>query len=320
MKKLISMLLGVALVTFQIAAQSRSVTFKFDPSSTSSLSATTVQAMERNISSLLTSINQAFLDKSALSFEKVSIELQARKNLESLWTNMRFYCENNKYASKCLNDWQGIQVREIDIKLKGRNDYTGDLDRELTVSLSKGGTITGVRMALDNNEYKKFKDSCSVVTDVRIRNELLKFVEDFRCYYNEKNIEALRAVYADDALIITGSVMTKQKTGFDPSVSVKYRKENKEQYLTRLERMFKNKRFIDVQFDRISIKRNGAKPDFFGVTLHQDWKTTGYEDHGWLFLLWDFRDKEHPVIHVRTWQPDQQVDAVGVFDMDDFFF
>ena len=84
--------------------------------------------------------------------------------------------------------------------------------------------------------------------------------------------------------------------------------------------MFQNQQYIDVQLDRISIKRHGAKADFYGVTLHQALKTTGYEDHGWLFMVWDFRDKERPQIPIRVWQPDDQVNEVGVFEMDDLQF
>jgi len=56
------------------------------------------------------------------------------------------------------------------------------------------------------------------------------------------------------------------------------------------------------------------------VTLHQSWRSSTYNDDGWLFLLWDFNDEEHPQILVRTWQEDQAAAAEGVFSHHDFFF
>ena len=65
--------------------------------------------------------------------------------------------------------------------------------------------------------------------------------------------------------------------------------------------------------------KHGAKPNIYGVILHQDWKTSTYMDDGWLFLLWDFNDPEKPQIHVRTWQSEQVVAKDGLFSLDDFF-
>lgn len=43
---------------------------------------------------------------------------------------------------------------------------------------------------------------------------------------------------------------------------------------------------------------------FYGVTVHQLYaNSSGYNDDGYLFMLWDFRDKNQVQIHVRTWQP-----------------
>ena len=74
-----------------------------------------------------------------------------------------------------------------------------------------------------------------------------------------------------------------------------------------------------MKFDHISLMRHSSKENIYGVTLHQTWQTSGYSDEGWLFLLWDFSDPEHPQIHVRTWQPDQLAAKDGVFALDDFF-
>lgn len=305
---------------FDCAAQ---VTFKF---SAGTIDAGTLKnKMENSISALLTEINRAGDARSSLNLSAINMEPAAKTRLTALWEDARFVCDKSSNISKCLNDFQGYQVRAIPITMKPiDSSYKGSLSRELTISLNKNGVITGVRPAWELQEdVSKIMFSPGGVADTRQRREILKWVEDFRCYYNEKNLKALNQVYSDDALIITGSVVTQRSNHGDMGVrleqKVNYTVQSKEQYITKLSRIFNNNRRVNVEFDHISVVMHGAKPNIYGVTLHQKWQTSSYSDEGWLFLLWDFNDPEKPQIHVRTWQPDQVVAKDGVFTLDDFF-
>lgn len=319
MKKIL-ILLFVSLTVFFVNAQDvpNVVVFEFQPGSINQ--SHLKSKMESNTTTLLSMINDAYLNDKHINFSGISIERKAAENLTSLWENIHFYCEDNLCIEPCLNDAQGFQVRAIPITLVPlTEDFEGVLNRELTISYNREGKITGVRMALENNQYYSVMQQGSAVTDTRRRLEILKFVEDFRCYYNEKNLSALEKVYADDALIITGSVLKNKESNFGLP-SIKYRKQDKKQYLQSLKGIFARNKYIDIKFDKISVVRHGTKPDFYGVTLHQDWNTSTYSDKGWLFLLWDFRDEQNPVIHVRTWQPNQVIQTdTDVFSLDDFF-
>jgi hypothetical protein len=181
-------------------------------------------------------------------------------------------------------------------------------------------------MALANNVFLSIVDKGRDVTDTRRRLEILKFVEDFRSYYDEKDLEALRNVYSDDALIITGKVIHRKNLGSDQAQmkpEIVYSKQNKEQYLTSLQRIFKNNTFIRVSFDDIKVRRHPAKAGFYAVTLHQKWQSSNYSDDGYVFLLWEFKENASPVVHVRTWQPDmigsRKLDEDEVFNENDFF-
>lgn len=282
--------------------------------------------MESNISALLTEINRAGNSGTALNLSNISMESGAKTRLNALWTEAaHFVCDKQTNISKCLNDFQGYQVRAIPITMKPvDSSYDQSLNRELTISINKNGVITGVRPAWELQEdVSKILFSPGGVADTRQRREILKWVEDFRCYYNERNLKALNQIYSDDALIITGSVVTQRKTQGDMGVrleqKVKYTVQSKEQYISKLSQIFQNTRRINVEFDHISVVMHGAKPNIYGVTLHQKWQTNTYSDEGWLFLLWDFNDPEKPQIHVRTWQPEQIVAKDGVFTLDDFF-
>lgn len=176
---------------------------------------------------------------------------------------------------------------------------------------------------MENQEdVRKVLGDGSAVTDMAQRREILKFVEDFRCYYNERDISSLNKIYSEDALIITGSVIKPRKTGGDGrrfTNDVRYKVQNKQQYLQNLSALFKRLKYLNVEFERITVTRNGSKPHLYGVKLHQKWSTSTYSDNGWLFLLWDFADPDAPQIHVRSWQPDEMVATDGVLSMDDFF-
>lgn len=304
---------------FDCSAQ---VTFKF---SAGTIDAGTLKTkMENNISALLTEIDRAGKAGSDLNLSQINMEPAAKTRLSALWEDARFVCDKSSNISKCLNDFQGYQVRAIPITMKPLDSsYEGSLSRELTISLSKSGVITGVRPAWELQEdVSKIMFSPGGVADTRQRREILKWVEDFRCYYNEKNLQALNQIYSDDALIITGSVVTQRANkgdGVRLEQNVKYTVQSKEQYINKLSRIFKNNRRVNVEFDHISVVMHGAKKNIYGVTLHQKWQTNSYSDEGWLFLLWDFNDPEQPQIHVRTWQPDQVVANDGVFTLDDFF-
>ena len=315
--------LSLILLLFGLTCRAN-VTFKFSANSIGPSPLKT--RMENTISALLTEIDRAGNSGTTLNLSNIDMEAGAKSRLQALWNEAaHFTCDKSTNISKCLNDFQGYQVRAIPITMKPVDEsYSQALNRELTISLNKEGVITGVRPAMELQEdVANILSSSEGVADVRQRREILKWVEDFRCYYNERNLKALNQIYSNDALILTGSVITQIKTQGDRGVryeqKVEYSIQNTEQYITKLSSIFKNNRRINVEFDHISVVMHNSKPDIYGVTLHQKWQTTNYSDEGWLFLLWDFNDPERPQIHVRTWQPEQIVAGDGVFTLDDFF-
>ena len=312
-----------------ISANAQSVKFHFEPGTADYASFSKLQ-VENTITQLLTEINRAYNKKDGLNLADINMEYNAKLKLKSFWSNMRFSCEDYENVEKCLEDAQGFQVRNIPVTLHPLDDtYHGSLEKTIVISLNRKGQITGVRTALDRHDYKKVMETGRVVTDERQRREILKFVEDFRCYYNEKDIASLRRVFSNDAIIITGSVITTRAGGDVNAMTNKivYKKSTKEEYLNRLQRIFNRNKFVDVTFDDISVKRNGAtgKEHFYGVTLKQKWHTSSYSDEGYVFLLWQFKDNgEPPIIHVRAWQPDKYPDGSpmkqeDILDMNDFF-
>ena len=268
-------------------------------------------SVENNISKLLTEINKAQSSGSSLNLYGVNMTQTAKDGLKCLWENIHFRCEWKSNVQNCLRDVTGYEVRGIPVQvIPLDNTYKGALHKELTISFSKGGVINGVRMSLDNHAYQQLMSGGTTVSDISQRREILKFVEDFRSYYVEKNLDAINNIFSDKALIITGRVV--QDIGDshmeinDPRKKVIYTKQKKEQYINNLGQVFKNNRYINVDFSDIQLMRHPAKENFYGVRLRQKWNSQRYNgklysDDGYLFLFWDFTDPEKPKIHVRSW-------------------
>lgn len=287
--------------------------------------------MEKNVSVLLSEINRAERAGTTLSLNGVRIEPTALAGLNSLWKTIPFRCEWNENVQSCIKDFTGYEIRQIPVEMRPRdNTYRGEIHKELTISFDKQGTITGVRTAIDNNSYLAILQGGNSNIDMRMRREILKFVEDFRSYYVEKNINALEEIFSDDALIITGRVIKvigkTQADGITQQVrdKVVYSKQSKQQYISNLKALFGNNKYINVDFSDIEVMRHGSNPKYYGVRLRQKWASqryngNQYSDDGYVFLLWDFRDEGNPKIHVRTWTPNRQGQKSDQFVPEDFF-
>ena len=313
MKRLLLFLTFVCLTT---AVKAQRITFSFQDGIYNTI---LKNKMESTISDLLTEFNTAYRNGRRLQLDRFALSDKARRSLTFTWDSIAsFTCDDDRNISKCLTCVTGYEVREIYITLHPRkpSEFTGNVNREFSIGFTKDGTISFARPISDDNTYKAVFQQGSDVTDMRRRHEILNFVEDFRRYYDEKNIDALEQIYSDDALIITGSVMKKGSLGDQQGrlrPEVKYNKMSKKEYINKLRGIFARNKYIKVKFEDIEVMSHPARDGFYGVALKQNWKAmnaaggTRYEDDGYLFLLWEFPDDPNgqPLIHVRTWQPDK---------------
>ncbi len=284
--------------------------------------------VKQQIEMLLTEINTAALENRDLRLDRITIMDEASKSgLTRRWKSAHFNVDDEIITTPLLKCATGFQLRGIwisMIKNSGDGSYNEEPNRQLTIDISPSGQIVGVMPALDNMVYMKLlQNDGKVVRDIAQRREILKFVEQFRSYYNTKDTANLRRIFSDDAIIITGTLVLEKGAKNDLKQNgkrkVKYKVSDREKYLNDLQGVFDRNPYIDVQFSDISVKAHSARKGYYGVTLKQDWRTTRYCDIGWVFLLWDFRNPEHPQIHVRTWQPEEAIDSKDdIFTENDF--
>ena len=166
------------------------------------------QRIENRVSALLTEISQAAKGGRLLRLQQMAMTEQAKESLTRLWDSYHFLCDYAQNEVLCLTDVNGYEVRNIPVTLRPMgNGYTGEKEKELTITLTRDGVISGVHMALSNNAFHTIVNKGLDVTDTRRRLEILNFVEAFRSYYDEKDIASLQQVYSDDAEL-NGSVST----------------------------------------------------------------------------------------------------------------
>ena len=153
------------------------------------------------------------------------------------------------------------------------------------------------------------------------RRQILNYCEHLRTAYTTKDIDFLRQVFSDNALIIVGNVVKVSKDAEHVAADsrVSYALHTKRDYLERLTKVFAMNRQVDVKFSDFHIMRHPTKDGIYGVSLRQRYRSDRYADDGYLFLLWDFRNASMPLIHVRTWQPSATFGGSdGVVDISDF--
>ena len=163
-------------------------------------------------------------------------------------------------------------------------------------------------MAQSNPFYKeasKIMQGKLTETDARRRHTILNYCEHFRTAYTTKDLDFLKQVFSDKALIIVGNVVkpAANDNKCQAEAKVTYAIHSKKDYISRLAKVFTVNQKIDLKFSGFRIMRHPTMDGIYGVTLRQQYKSDRYADDGYLFLLWDFRNPSMQLIHVRTWQP-----------------
>ena len=139
------------------------------------------------------------------------------------------------------------------------------------------------------------------------------FLENYKTAFALKRLDYLESVFDDNATIITGHIIKKapkvamEGESFINSNNklIKYTRQTKSEYMRKLKMCFQSNQFINIRFADNDVVKMGAGGETYGIQIKQDYYSTNYGDHGYLFLMVDFNDPDNPSIKVRTWQPDR---------------
>ena len=169
------------------------------------------------------------------------------------------------------------------------------------------------------------------------RYTILNFMEDYQTAYALKRLDYLEKIFSENALIITGTVLTPStpktphplegtRLSIGNNKNVVYTKLTKEQFIKRLKMHFDSREYIHLRFEdnsSHSINTQGQFPrgTVFGIQIKQIYDSPSYSDKGYLTLMLNLAEAL-PSIEVRLWQPleDKPVDLDGFFSNENFKF
>ena len=239
-----------------------------------------------------------------------------------------------KYGKAKVLDSQNIRFLESE---------DGIVERGLRMSFSfnSGGRATFVEdIVLTFNKEQKI-DNISFglgktaeddilnkgVWDEKSRLAIMNFLENFKTAYALKRLDYIRSIFDDDAVIITGSVVSKANSVTNrenqSSISqegnhiIKMNRQTKDQYLASLKRCFERNEFVNIRFSDNDVKKMGAGGESYGIQIQQDYYSSTYGDKGYLMLLVDINEPKKPLIKLRTWQPEKDPNF-GLYEPGDF--
>ena len=281
--------------------------------------------IELNISTFLTECNRASCEKDKPRAHIMAITKEAKDELSRIWNNSGFACTESELIVNIVRNPDGnYELRGIPIVFC--NDDSGDDDsNELVLILTPTGLLSGIKVAIEKEQYSRLLLESDNVKDRRLREVILSFVETYRTAYNRKDLDYINTVFSEDAIIIVGRLIKTQKNLPDKMGQTLLTKDqvelirlSKTEYIKNLQTCFKKNHYIKVAFQDFNITRHPKFPEIYGVTLRQKWSSSTYSDDGYLFLMIDFKDETKPLIWVRSWQPEKFTKSGDAISLNDF--
>lgn len=163
--------------------------------------------------------------------------------------------------------------------------------------------------------------------DAKRRMFIDDFLATYEAAYEKKEIEYIENFFSDDALIITETKKLKPTGNKElvpsarkVSISGKIRPyqtivENRQEYIKRLKGIFDSNISIKLSIAKKTYRKHAKYPEIYGINFTQLWTDQNGGDNlesqmpGFVFLMIDFQHGEQtPVIHVRTWQPKDNIE------------
>lgn len=277
--------------------------------------------METNASTVLTAMNASIISGKKTDIPSSAITDDGKKSLKAQWATSPMSCPKSVIQEKGLKRSTGTyQVINIPVLL---HRYEGDTASQFLIfNFTKEGKVDEILVSFETNNMTVFWEGYTVEDIIR-KEKIKDLLERFKTAYNEKNIPYLNKIFSEKALIITGKEIKVKKMSDQSDVlvetkSVEYKVQTKQEYLKRLESVFKNNRVIDVTFEVLDIHIHPKYPEIYGVIVKQGWTSSNYSDIGYLFLMIDFKDEAFPLIHVRAWQPEKYSDG-QLFPQEEIF-
>lgn len=225
---------------------------------------------------------------------------------------------------KVYQDGNGTVGRGLNMCFSFKNGIRKAFVEDLVFTFNDQGKISNIAFGLG----KKAEDDVlgKVVWSETARKAIMDFLENYKTAYALKRLDYIKTIFDDDAVIITGRVVKRNPVMYqNPETGatirnydiIKYNRQTKDEYIRNLARTFASNEFVNIRFANNDIIKMGKGGEMYAIQIAQDYYSTHYGDKGYLFLMVDINDPKHPLIKVRTWQPEKDP-KFGLYGPGDF--
>jgi hypothetical protein len=211
----------------------------------------------------------------------------------------------------------GITCRSVPMSFHFKNNNRNFIE-DVVFHFDKNKKVSSISLGLSQEALDDIIGK--ELWSEKVRLVIVNFLESYKTAYALKRADYIESIFADDALIIVGSILKTKSTGDNPYQNnqiVKYNRYTKEQYIRNIRHSFASNEFINIRFEDNIIRKSGKGGEVYGIQIKQNYFSSNYGDTGYLFLLVDINDPDQPVIHVRTWQPQKNADG-SIYGLSDF--
>lgn len=212
-------------------------------------------------------------------------------------------------------------VRELPMSFDFPNNNKKFVE-DVVLTLNKEDKIESVSFSLSD---KAIKDILEINKGTNSEKyQIIQFMENYKTAYCLERIDYIESIFADNALIIVGSVV-KEKESIEGMYNtldrekVRYNRLSKREYIQNLRMVFDSNEYVNIHFEDNVVKTTSDDKKIFGIQIKQNYYSANYADQGFLFLMVDMSDTTHPKIFVRTWQPVKDTKK-GIYGLADFHF
>ena len=224
-----------------------------------------------------------------------------------------------------LESEDGIVERGLRMSFSCNSGGRATFVEDIVLTFNKEQKIDNISFGLGNTAEDDILNKG--VWDEKSRLAIMNFLENYKTAYALKRLDYIRSIFDDDAVIITGSVVSKANSVTNrenqSSISqegnhiIKMNRQTKDQYLASLKRCFERNEFVNIRFSDNDVKKMGAGGESYGIQIQQDYYSSTYGDKGYLMLLVDINEPKKPLIKLRTWQPEKDPNF-GLYEPGDF--
>ncbi len=223
----------------------------------------------------------------------------------------------------CYDVNNGVIVRGLQMAFSFENGMRESFVEDVIFTFNKDGKIENISFGLGDVAEKDILGKGVWPEDARIA--IMQFLENYQTAYALKRLDYIETVFDDDAVIITGTVAYRPESTISDinnmvqidNQIVKYNRYDKQTYLKKLAQSFESKEYINLRFANNDVRKMGKGGEVYAIQISQEYYSSNYGDKGYLFLMVDINDPEHPIIKVRTWQPEKDPNF-GLYGPEDF--